>query len=151
MNILKFLFGERNPDTREPYLRDKQDGAIMLKVEGRMGKLGGVHERYIHNRIPHQNPVIEQERVWVGSWLFGRWETRETRYYPITVNGRSAIDAEQLASDVDRRAKRRGEDVSLVVVDAAIEDRAVIRENIEQHRRNNVPFHKLPVRNGRIT
>lgn len=144
--MFDWLFGKK-VDNREPYIRNEYGQVLTLRVEGDLGS-GEVHKRYIHRNIPHQNPTIDQDRVWVKGWLFGgHWEYREVRHYPITDNGVDQVDVLQLAREIEAKSERRGEKVSLVWATSDIEQRLNVVENDQQFRRG-VALEDLPV--GRI-
>ena len=99
-------------DTREPYFRN-EDGAVMaVKIQGQQGSLPS-HEEFMHNGLPHQNPLVQIRQV-VNFWKF--WSpiyNEETRYYPITINYNLQMD--RLINELQNNIiKMRDERVNLV-------------------------------------
>ena len=132
--------GTKQTDNREPYLRDSKGQVWALKVGD-----GTSHEEFIHDGTPHQNPAVREETR-VRLWIFPY--SVQVSYYPITVNGRILPDLEAIQARVDE-GKRKGRDVELVTLSAALEKEVIKRENGAQLDRD-VPSGKLAYKmNGR--
>ena len=78
---LKDLWSPR--DSREPLMRDENGEVIALCVEGWLGNLPQ-HEDFIHDGIPHRNPLVTNSfklRFGTIPWIY------QTRLYPFTESG----------------------------------------------------------------
>ena len=132
--------GTKQIDNREPYMRDSKGQVWAIKVGD-----GTSHTEFIHDGTSHQNPAVKQETRW-RLWIFP-YEV-EVSYYPLTIAGRMLPDLDALQASVDE-GKRKGRDVALVTLSAALEKEVIKRENGTQLDRD-VPSGALAYRmNGK--